>query len=197
MTVWRGVGPEVREIYAFRIDLVAIAAVVAKFLATMPTGLNRYMNLVEHSRNTACIVKKCVMCGIEFFPPRISSLHGERDPVSKIKVFFQRGGVLERELRRGVQKKGATGLQHTAALENPRTTPLQIVGLRSFVVVAVPVVLSEVEWGVGKNGVDDAGPHAAEKLETIDIVEDAVGGREEGGHVSIGHLGVDVGRTRG
>lgn len=156
------------------------------------------MNLVEHAGSAACVIKKCIVRGVELFSSGIGALHGKCDPVAEAQSLSENSSILDGEFGRCIQEESAAGFQYAAALQDPLATPAQIVGLGAFVVVAVSVVLADVEWGIGEDGVDDARPHAAEKLETIHVEEDAVRCREEGvDHASVRGLGGDPAQSKG
>lgn len=61
MSVWGCVGPEIRQIDALRVHLVAVPAIVPDLLTTMSARLNRETDFVKHTRHTAGIVKKSVV----------------------------------------------------------------------------------------------------------------------------------------
>ena len=175
VAIGRSVRPEIRQIHPCRIHLVAVAAVVPDFTAAMPAGLDRQAHSVEYARPASGVVEKRIMCRIELFPPRPGAFHGQRNPMPEAQPFSHDRSEPDCKLRCSVEKECSPRLQDAAALEYPPAAPGEIFGLCRRVVVAVLVVLADVERRIGKDGIDDPRFHATENLEAIGVVENSMG----------------------
>jgi hypothetical protein len=57
-----------------------------------------------------------------------------------------------------IEKEGAAGLQNPNTLRHPSMAPIQIGFLGERIVRSIAVFLSEVEWRIGKDRIDNAIP---------------------------------------
>ena len=114
------------------------------------------------------------MCWIEFFAAWIGALHCKSDPVSEVQLFFQDRGELYRKFGCSIDIESSSRLQYPATLVNPDSAPGQIRIAIHLVVVAILVVLPDIEGRVGKNSIDDLGLHALQDMEAVGVVEDSV-----------------------
>ena len=179
VAVGRGVRPEIRQIHPRGVHLVSMASIVPDFTAAVPAGLDRQAELVEYARRAAGMVEKGIVRRIELLPAWPGAFHGQRNPVPEVEPLSHDRSELHCKLRRGVEKERSARFQDTAALEDPPAAPGQVFGPCSCVVVAVLVVLADVERRIGEDGVDDLRLHAFEHPEAVGIVEDSMGGGQE------------------
>lgn len=161
--------PEIGQIHSGRVHFISMPAIVLDFLSAVAAGLDWQPDFVKHLGHPPGIIQQGIMGRVQLFAPRIGPFHGKRDPVTKVKSFFQNRGKLNGQLWGRIQKKRSARLQYTAAFMNPFPAPVKINRLRYFVVIAVFVILSNVEWRVCKDGVDYAWLHLLEQLETVGV----------------------------
>ena len=180
VTVRRRVNPEVRQVYALGVHLVAMAAVVPDFLATVSTGFDRQTELVEHTRGSLRVVQEGIMCRIELVSARIGALHGQGDPVSETQPLCHDRSKLDSKFGCCIKEKCPAQLQNTTTFQYPLPTPSQVLGSRYRVIVPVPVVLPKVERRICKNGVDNPGLQTRKNLQAICVVENSVVRGQEG-----------------
>lgn len=179
VTVRGRVRPEIGKIHAFGIHLVAMASVITDLLAAMATSLDGKSELVKHARRAARVVKERVVGWVELLASRIRSLHRYRDPMPEIKALTQNRGKLDGQFWRGVEKESPAGLDDATTLLNPLSAPLQILTLGNAIIVAVLVILADIEGGVSENGVNHARFHSLQYLEAVGIEESSVGSGEK------------------
>ena len=141
VTVRRCVGPEIRQIHAFRVHLVSVAAVIPDLLAAVPAFFHRQPDFVEYTRRAAGEIKKRVMCRIQLLATRICVFHGQRNPMSEIQPFSHNRSKLYCKFRCSVEEECASGLQNPATFLDPYPAPIQILVARHRVVVTILVVL--------------------------------------------------------
>ena len=174
MTIGRCIGPEIRQIYALRIHFFSVTAVVPDLFPAMPAFFDGQPDLVEYTRCASCVIEKCVMGGIQLLSTWVSALHGQRDPVSEVQSFSHDRGKPYRKFGCRVEEECASRLQHSTAFENPDPAPSQVFVSVHRVNIAILVVLAEIEWWVGKDGIDHLRLHVPENMHAICIVEGSV-----------------------
>jgi len=157
MAIGRSIGPEVRQVDPCRVHLVAMASVVADLAAAMPAGFDGQPQPVKHPRLALGVIEQRVMGRIKLSAPQVRSLHRQGNPVPESQIFGHNRGKLNRQLRCGIEEKRPARLYDAAALQNPTPTPLQVFFRIRLVVVAVFVVLTQVERWVGENSIDRLG----------------------------------------
>ena len=180
VTVRRRINPEVRQVHPLGIHLVAVAAVVSNFLATVSTGFDRQTKLVEHTRGSLRVVQEGIMCRIKLLPARIGALHCQGDPVSEAQPLCHDRSKLDSKFGCCIKEKCPAQLQNAATFQYPFPTPGQVFRSRYRVIVPVPVVLPKIERWICKNGVDNPGLKTRKNLQTICVVENSVVRGQEG-----------------
>lgn len=180
LPIRRCIGPNIRKIHSFWVHLVAMPTIVTNLLTAVAASLYRKSELVEYSRRAASLVKKCVVGGIKLLTTWKRALHGDSDPVPKIHILSHDWCKLNRELWSRVEKKCTARLDDSATLLNPFSAPLQILALGNSVIVAVLVILADVEGRIGKNGIHHARLHPPQDLEAVGVEKSTVGSGKEG-----------------
>ena len=166
------IGPEVRQIYTLRVHLVAVTTVIPDFLAAMPAFFYRKPDLVEYTRRASGEIEKCIVSRIQLLSAWIRAFHGQCYPMSEFQLFSHNRGKTNCKLRCSVEKKCTSGFQYTATFENPYSAPTQILVSCDGVVVTILVVLSQVEWRIGKHSVDHFRFHVPKNINAICVIED-------------------------
>ena len=174
MAIRRCIGPEISQIHSLSIHLASMTTVISDFLSTMPAFFYWQPNLVENTRCAPSVIEERIVCWIQLLSARIGALHCKSDPMSEVQFFFHDLGKLYRKFGCSIDKEGSAWLQHTAAFVNPGPAPSQIRIAIHFVVVAILVVLPNIERRVRKNSIDDLGLHALQDMEAVGVVEDSV-----------------------
>lgn len=176
----RCIRPNIRKIHSFWVHLVPMPAIVTNLLAAVSASLDWKSEFVEHSRRAASVVKKCVVGGIKLLTTRESALHGDSDPVPKIQTLSHYRRKLNREFWSRVEKECTARLDDTATLLNPFSAPLEILALGNSVIVAILVILADIEGRIGKNGIHHARLHAPQDLDAVGVEKRTVGSGKEG-----------------
>ena len=174
VTIWRCIGPEIRQIHSLSIHLVSMTAVISDFLSAMPAFLYWQPNFVENTGRAPGVVKERIVCRIQLFSTWIGALHCKSDPMSEVQFFFQDRGKLYRKFGCSIDKERSSRFQHSATFVNPDPAPGQVRIAIHHIVVAILVVLPDIERRIGKNGIDDLGLHALQDMEAVGVVEDSV-----------------------
>ena len=172
MPIWRCIGPEVRQIYSLRVHLVSVTTVIPDFLATMPAFFYRKSNLVEYTRGASGEIEKCIVSRIQLLSAWIRAFHGQCYPMSELQLFSHNRGKMNCKFRCSVEEKCTSGFQYTATFKNPYSAPTQIFVSCDGVVVTILVVLSKVEWRIGKHSVDHFRFHVPKNVNAICVIED-------------------------
>jgi hypothetical protein len=154
-------------------------AIVTDLLAAVSASLNRKSELIEHTRRTASVVKKSVVGWVKLVTSGKSSLHGDSNPVPKIQTFSHDRRKLHCQFWCRIEEKGTARLDDSATLLNPVTAPPQILTLGNSVIVAVLVILSDIEGRISENGVNYARLQPSQYFKAFFIEERSVGGGEE------------------
>ena len=82
-------------------------------------------------------------------------------------------------VRQIVDEHRAAGLEHANRLVHPSEAPVEVVGSVQFVLVRpVAVVLSKVEWGIGKNRIYAPVPDRRKQGHAVALVHGASFGTE-------------------
>ena len=174
VAIWRCIGPEIGQIHSLSIHLVSVTTVISDLLSTMPAFFYWQPNLVENTGRAPSVIEERIVCRIQLLSARIGALHCKSDPMSEVQFLFHDRGKLYRKFGCSINKESSSRFQHTAAFVNPGPAPGQIRIAIHFVVVAILVVLPNIEWRIGKNGIDDLGLHALQDMEAVGVVEDSV-----------------------
>ena len=174
VTIWRCIGPEISQIHSLSIHLVSMTAVISDFLSTMPAFFYWQPNFVENTGHASGVIEERIVCWIQFFSAWIGALHCESDPMSEVQFFFHDRGKLYRKFGCSIDKESSSRFQHSATFVNPDPAPVQIRIAIHHVVVAILVVLPDIERRIGKNSIDDLGLHALQDMEAVGVVEDSV-----------------------
>ena len=172
MPIWRCIGPEVRQIYSLRVHLVSMTTVIPDFLATMSAFFYRKSDLVEHPRGTSGEIEKRIVSRIQLLSTWICAFHGQCYPMSELQSFSHDRGKMDCKFRCSVEEKCTSGFQYTAAFKNPYSAPTQIFVSRDGIVVTILVVFPQVEWRIGKHGVDHFRFHVPKNVNAVRVIED-------------------------
>ena len=174
VAIWRCIGPEIGQIHSLSIHLVSVTAVISNFLSTMPAFFYWQPNPVENTGRAPSVIEERIVCWIQLLSAWIGALHCKSDPMSEVQFLFHDRGKLYRKFGCSIDKESSSWFQHTTAFVNPGPAPSQIRIAIHFVVVAILVVLPDIERRIGKNGIDDLGLHALQDMEAVGVVEDSV-----------------------
>ena len=172
MPIRRCIGPEVRQIYSLRIHLVSVTTVIPDFLSTMPAFFYGKSDLVEHTRGASCEIEKCIVSRIQLLSSWIRTFHRQCYPMSELQFFSHNWGKANCKFRGSIEKKGTSGFQYTATFKNPYSAPAQIFISCHVVVIAILVVLSQVEWRIRKHSVDHFRFHVPKDVNAVCVIED-------------------------
>ena len=172
MPIWRCIGPEVRQIYSLRIHLVPMTTVISDLLATMSAFFYRKSNFVEYTRGASGEIEKRIVSRIQLLSAWIRAFHGQCYPVPEFQLFSHDRGKMDCKFRCSVEEKCTSGFQYTAAFKNPYSAPTQIFISCDGIVVAILVVFSQVEWWIGKHGVDHFRFHVPKNVKAVRVIED-------------------------
>ena len=172
MPIWRCIGPEVRQIYSLRVHLASVTTVISDFFPTMSAFFYGKSNFVEYTRGAAGEIEKCIVSRIQFLSAWICAFHGQCYPMSELQSFSHNRGKTNCKFGCSVEEKCTSGFQYTATFKNPYSAPTQIFVSCDGVVVTILVVLSQVEWRIGKHSVDHFRFHAPKDVNAICVIED-------------------------
>ncbi len=173
MPRWRRVVPKVRQIQTERVQELAVPAVVLHVPAAMAALRDWEAHPIKVRRVALSKIQQRIVRWIKLSAAREGSLHGNRDPMPECHfASFEVSSEMECPSGHVIDKDRTPRLQNPNALVNPPETPVQVLARIEMVfILAVPVVLRQVEWRIGENHIDSLGSDPAKQVHAICVVD--------------------------